>query len=60
MKVKDLFSGVWQATPMKLPNMFNAADVEKAINTARATAQTVTMRDTATGKIIGHRTIYQK
>lgn len=59
MKVKDLFSGVWTAAPLKLRNLYNPKDLDSALN-GKVTAQTVTLRNAQTGEVTGKRTIYQK
>jgi hypothetical protein len=59
MKVKDLLPGVWTGTPMKLRDLYNPADLEAALK-GKVSAQTVIVRNTATGQIVGKRTIYQK
>lgn len=59
MKVSDLFSGVWVGKPLKLRDLYDPKQLDSALK-AQPTAQTVTVKNTSTGEIIGKRTIYQK
>lgn len=61
MKVKDLIpDSVWQGKPLKLRDMYSAKDIADAVSDKKPTAQTVILKNTSTGEIIGKRTIYQK
>ena len=55
---KNYVKGVWSAKPLKLLNRYSMKDLEKALRT-KPTAQTVVVKNTATGEIVGKRTIYQ-
>ena len=59
MKVKDLVPGVWDAAPIKIRNMLSSKDLSNALS-SKVIAQTVTVKNSSTGEIIGKRTIYQK
>jgi hypothetical protein len=59
MKVKDLVGDVWSGKPLKLRNMFSSKDTQVVLST-KVSAQTVTVKNTSTGEIIGKRTVYQK
>jgi hypothetical protein len=59
MKVSDLFSGVWVGKPLKLRDLYDPKQLDKALS-AKPTAQTVTIKNNSTGEIVGKRTIYQK
>lgn len=59
MKVKDLFAGVWRGAPLKLRDLYSSQELDRAL-TSPVTAQTVTVKNNATGETIGCRTIYQK
>ena len=60
MKVKDIFSGVFVGKPLKLRNLYSTSDLSKILKSNKVTAQTVTIRNSSTGEIIGKRTIHQK
>jgi len=59
MKVSELFSGVWIGSPLKLRDLYSAADLKDVMDKP-ATAQTVTLKNAQTGEVVGYRTIYQK
>lgn len=59
MKVSDLFSGVWVGAPIKIRNLYDPKQLTQALN-AKPTAQTVTIKNSVTGEVVGKRTIYQK
>lgn len=59
MKVSDLFSGVWVGKPLKIRNLYDPKQLAQVID-AKPTAQTITIKNTSTGEIVGKRTIYQK
>ena len=60
MKVKELLQmkGVWSGAPMKIRNLYD--DPSKVLASTKVTAQTVTIKNSVTGEVIGKRTIYQK
>lgn len=59
MKVSELFSGVWIGTPLKLRDLYSVTDLRDVLQKP-ATAQTVTIKNSQTGEVVGYRTIYQK
>lgn len=59
MKVKDLVPGVWSGKDLKLLNMFSAKDNNIVLST-KVSPQTVVVKNSSTGEIIGKRTLYQK
>lgn len=58
MKVRELFHGVVTGKPLKLRGMYNASELDKALKT-KPSRQTVTIRNSVTGEIIGKRSIWQ-
>jgi len=68
MKVNDLFvrgssylSGVVKGRPLKVRNLYSAADTAAVVKDgAKATKQTITIRNGVTGTIVGMRTVAQK
>jgi len=55
---RDYVSDVWSAKPLKLLNRYSKKDLSKALS-RKPSAQTVVIRNTATGDIVGKRTIIQ-
>ena len=58
LEVKDYTKGVWTGGKLKLRNRYSQKDLDSALR-SKPTAQTVVVRNTATGEIVGKRTIYQ-
>lgn len=65
MKVHELFNsgdsyfkGVVTGSPLKVRNVFSAKDLEDSLK-RKPTRQTVTIKNTSTGEIVGKRTIWQ-
>ena len=59
MKLKDLVPDVTSGKELKLLNMFSAKDAGVVLKTALS-KQTVTIKNSSTGEIIGKRSLIQK
>lgn len=58
MKIKDLFPD--NSPPLKIGNMFNSKEIDKAINTKNIVKRTVTLRNGVTGEVVCQRSIMTK